>query len=193
MPYDNQVLYQISKGLIYLHKKGLAHGNLTPETILIANSDPVKMKIADFGLCQGIAADDTKTTKPTDINHSAGLNDIIERDNNSELDPATASGGSKEELSHPKFWKRPEIIGSLSRSGLRHSVKLTVPITENISYSIPGATAEGDTFAAGCLFFYFIKRGLHPFGDAQTILNNIQEWKPVNIKGIVISRQIEGA
>lgn len=145
------------------------------------------MKLADFGLCQGIAADSTETTKPTI--HSAELNDIIERDKNSELDPATASSGSKEELSHSKFWKRPEIIGSLTRSvsssGSSRSVESTVPI-KDISYSIPGATAEGDTFAAGCLFFYFIKRGLHPFGDAHSILNNIQEWKPVNIKGIVI-------
>ncbi|EFX60628.1 hypothetical protein DAPPUDRAFT_276467 [Daphnia pulex] len=142
------------------------------------------MKLADFGLCQGIAADGTLTTKPTI--HSAELNDIIERDKNSELDPVTATGGNKEELSHSKFWKRPEIIGSLTRSvsssGSSRSVESTVPINKDISYSIPGATAEGDTFAAGCLFFYFIKRGLHPFGDAHSILNNIQEWKPVNVK-----------
>jgi hypothetical protein len=48
----------------------------------------------------------------------------------------------------------------------------------------PIATVYGDVFAAGCLFFYFLKRGLHPFGDMESILKNIEEKNPVNLQSI---------
>jgi serine/threonine protein kinase len=50
------VLREIAKGLVYLHKKGLVHGDIKPENIVI-NADnfamiraPVGVKIIDFGL-----------------------------------------------------------------------------------------------------------------------------------------------
>jgi hypothetical protein len=52
MPSDAQVLCQITKGVLYLHKVHCSHGNLTPRTILIASSQPVRMmiKLSEFGL-----------------------------------------------------------------------------------------------------------------------------------------------
>ena len=47
MPYDAQVvLSQIAKGIIYLHTKGFAHGNLNPQTVLISQSQAVRIKVA---------------------------------------------------------------------------------------------------------------------------------------------------
>jgi hypothetical protein len=52
MPSDAQVLCQIVKGLLHLHAEQCAHGNLTPRTILITSSQPVRMmiKLSEFGL-----------------------------------------------------------------------------------------------------------------------------------------------
>jgi hypothetical protein len=52
MPSDAQVLCQIIEGLLYLHAEQCTHGNLTPRTILIASSQPVRMmiKLSEFGL-----------------------------------------------------------------------------------------------------------------------------------------------
>ena len=50
MPSDAQVLSQIAKGINFLHTKGFAHGNLNPQTILVSQSQPVRMKVAEFGL-----------------------------------------------------------------------------------------------------------------------------------------------
>ena len=50
MPSDAQVLSQIAKGINFLHTKGFAHGNLNPQTVLISQSQPVRMKVAEFGL-----------------------------------------------------------------------------------------------------------------------------------------------
>jgi serine/threonine protein kinase len=40
-----------------------------------------------------------------------------------------------------------------------------------------------DIFAAGCLCFYFLTRGAHPFGsNLSSILENIKQRNPVNLK-----------
>jgi serine/threonine-protein kinase/endoribonuclease IRE1 len=50
MPSDVQVLYQLSRGLDYIHSKGLVYCKIKPENILISLTRPVVMKWADFGL-----------------------------------------------------------------------------------------------------------------------------------------------
>ncbi|XP_045031491.1 serine/threonine-protein kinase ppk14-like isoform X3 [Daphnia magna] len=52
--------------------------------------------------------------------------------------------------------------------------------TENKSAELPDGTIKSDTFSSGCVFFYFLTRGTHPFGKNQTtvpgnILENKQE------------------
>ncbi len=63
----------------------------------------------------------------------------------------------------------------------------------NVSIQL-NPTVHGDVFAAGCLFFYFLPtpttRGLHPFGDARTVLGNISAKNPVNLNSKVDPSQI---
>ncbi|KZS06503.1 Uncharacterized protein APZ42_030023 [Daphnia magna] len=52
--------------------------------------------------------------------------------------------------------------------------------TENKSAELPDGTIKSDTFSSGCVFFYFLTRGTHPFGKNQAtlpgnILKNKQE------------------
>jgi serine/threonine protein kinase len=43
-------------------------------------------------------------------------------------------------------------------------------------------TPNQDIFAAGCICFYFLKLGVHPFGDDESsILENIKKRNPVNL------------
>ena len=56
------------------------------------------------------------------------------------------------------------------------------------------ATVHGDVFAAGCLFFYFLTRGLHPFEDLNTqgsILNNISNKIVASLNSKVITLKID--
>ncbi len=41
-------------------------------------------------------------------------------------------------------------------------------------------SVQSDIFSTGCVFFYFIKRGTHPFGEDELILTNIRNDNPVN-------------
>ncbi|XP_046461319.1 uncharacterized protein LOC124207753 isoform X2 [Daphnia pulex] len=133
MPSDAQVLCQIAKGLLYLHKVRCSHGNLTPRTILIDSSQPVRMmiKLSEFGLSKFGAQCDEEMGKPQD-------------------------------LCLRKYWK---LDGN----------------TDNNQTPTPNQ----DIFPAGCICFYFLKRGVHPFGDdSSSILENIKKRNPVNLKTI---------
>ena len=59
LPLDDIVLYQITCGVAYIHSMQLAHRDIKPTNILISLTDPVVIKIADFG-----------HTKPTNENGS---------------------------------------------------------------------------------------------------------------------------
>ncbi len=140
MPSDAQVICQITKGLLYLHTCKFAHGNLTPRTILIASSQPVRMmiKLSEFGLRKfGSQFDEFE------------LREELE----SEL---------REELFKRKYWR------------------LLDGTTDNNQQT---PTLHQDIFAAGCVCFYFLTRGVHPFGDdSSSILENIQKRNPVNLE-----------
>ena len=42
---------------------------------------------------------------------------------------------------------------------------------------------ESDVFPAGCVFFFFLTKGLHPFGRGPEIVSNIRKWDRVNANG----------
>ncbi|XP_045030936.1 uncharacterized protein LOC116936145 isoform X2 [Daphnia magna] len=51
--------------------------------------------------------------------------------------------------------------------------------TENKSTDLPHGTIKSDTFSSGCVFFYFLTRGTHPFGKNQvSVPTNIVQNKP---------------
>ena len=56
MPPDEIVLYEIACGVAYIHSKKLVHRDIKPENILISltDTDPVMMKVSDFGLSKSV-------------------------------------------------------------------------------------------------------------------------------------------
>jgi serine/threonine protein kinase len=157
MPSDAQVLCQIANGLLYLHAEQCTHGNLTPRTILIASSQPVRMmiKLSEYGLNKfGDQCDDS-------------LAESNNQDGNTFHRAAkklkyTEELGKQQELCLRKYW----IL-----DGTKTEDQTPTPIDYN-----------QDIFAAGCISFYFLKRVVHPFGsNSSSILENIQKRNPVNL------------
>jgi serine/threonine protein kinase len=158
MPSDAQVLCQIVKGLLHLHKVNCSHGNLTPGTVLIASSQPVRMmiKLSEFELSKfGDQYDDSqaewndkdgntvhRTAKR--MKYSENFEDLVE----------------EQDICQRKYW----ILDGTTDSN-QHT-----------------PTPNQDIFSAGCICFYFLTRGVHPFGDdSSSILENIQKRNPVNL------------
>ncbi|KAJ7031663.1 hypothetical protein C8F04DRAFT_1235902 [Mycena alexandri] len=149
-----RALRQIASGLRHLHGLKLVHRDIKPQNILVSTgaagpgrggAKAYRMLISDFGLCKKLDVDQTSFL-PT--SHGA---------------MAAGTVG----------WRAPEI--------LRGDVKLDVDAVDDASVSSQGSAASGasnatagrptrltksvDIFALGCLFFYTLTNGGHPFGD----------------------------
>jgi hypothetical protein len=76
-------------------------------------------------------------------------------------------------LLHPKYWMLPDVCSPNRQSRKKITFAFTV---------------YGDVFAAGCLFFYYLSRGLHPFGNVNaSIPVNIAKNMPVNLNSMQYS------
>ncbi|KAJ7326429.1 hypothetical protein DFH08DRAFT_816747 [Mycena albidolilacea] len=146
-----RALRQIAGGLRHLHGLKLVHRDIKPQNILVSagaggGAKAYRMLISDFGLCKKLDVDQTSFL-PT--SHGA---------------MAAGTVG----------WRAPEI--------LRGDVKLDeMGAGDDASVSSQGSAASGassgtagkparltksvDIFALGCLFFYTMTSGGHPFGD----------------------------
>ncbi|KAJ6612782.1 hypothetical protein B0H10DRAFT_2051023 [Mycena sp. CBHHK59/15] len=148
-----RALRQIASGLRHLHGLKLVHRDIKPQNILVSagaaggRAKAYRMLISDFGLCKKLDIDQTSFL-PT--SHGA---------------MAAGTVG----------WRAPEI--------LRGDVKLDDLGSpgDDASISSQGSAASGgssatagkparltksvDIFALGCLFYYTLTNGGHPFGD----------------------------
>ncbi|KAI0269552.1 hypothetical protein BGY98DRAFT_1014131 [Russula aff. rugulosa BPL654] len=144
---------QITSGLRHLHALKIVHRDIKPQNILISGakkgeSGGHRMLISDFGLCRKLELDQTSFLPTT--------------------------GGA---MGVGTFgWRAPEI--------LRGEVKLDVTVADDNSQgshdSVGTATGSNhsgtgrpttrltksvDIFALGCLYYYCLTNGGHPFGD----------------------------
>ncbi|KAG9089781.1 bifunctional endoribonuclease/protein kinase ire1, partial [Ceratobasidium sp. 392] len=133
-----RALGQVTAGLRHLHALKIVHRDIKPQNILVSARGA--MLISDFGLCRKLDVDQTSFLPTAYGNMAAG----------------TAG------------WRAPEI--------LRGEVKLDTPELDVSSGGVgsgSGSTATTgtrltrsvDVFALGCLFYYVLTNGEHPFGS----------------------------
>ena len=145
------VLYQIAAGVRYLHSLKIVHRDLKPQNILVAapkipRNDPdaklpPRLLISDFGLCKKLDGDQSSFRATTA--HAAGTSgwrapELLVDDDASPQGPVISESGHSMETSEPA------VIDTLSNRR---------------------ATRAIDIFSLGCVFFYILSRGNHPFGD----------------------------
>ncbi|KAF2092795.1 kinase-like protein [Rhizodiscina lignyota] len=151
-------LHQIANGLAHLHKLRLVHRDIKPQNILIAipkkhETGGPRLVISDFGLCK---------TLPDQQSTLAGT-----------IGNVGTTG-----------WKAPELVGKQQNgntSSSQHS-----ETQENSSSLSGGADPTApvkracDIFSLGCVFFFVLTNGAHPFD-----CGNTEQWtvmREVNIK-----------
>lgn len=87
-------------------------------------------------------------------------------------------------LSDLGFVKKTSPRGTFTQSGVKGTLNwMAAELLEHVedtSNELPRGTIQSDTFAAGCVFFYVVTRGKHPFGSNSFIIpGNILNNKPV--------------
>jgi serine/threonine-protein kinase/endoribonuclease IRE1 len=135
------VLRQITQGVRYLHSLKIVHRDLKPQNILVAmprgrtTSQALRLLISDFGLCKKL--EDNQSSFRATTAHAAGT-----------------SG-----------WRAPELLvdddtgpSSLASQYTESSEPAVVDPQTNRR-----ATRAIDIFSLGCVFYYVLTRGSHPF------------------------------
>ncbi|KAG6819104.1 hypothetical protein H0H93_015442 [Arthromyces matolae] len=146
-----KALKEITSGLRHLHALKLVHRDIKPQNILVSAAKPgpggrtaYRMLISDFGLCKKLDMDQTSFLPTAHGAMAAGT----------------------------VGWRAPEI--------LRDEVKLD-DLSDDHSMSSRGSTGTAtgassttrttrltksvDIFALGCLYYYTLTNGSHPYGD----------------------------
>ena len=154
-----KAMKQIASGLRHLHGLGLVHRDIRPQNILISSSlssgGGYRMLISDFGLC-----------KKLDVDQSSFLPTTYE---------VIAAGTAG--------WIAPEILlcGD-DRLDIHATGDDTVDAVSSLATTINNSSGTStevcltksiDIFALGCLFYYILSKGRHPYGNCSNREANI--------------------
>ena len=143
-----RALRQITSGLQHLHALKIVHRDIKPQNILVSsakNSQNHRMLISDFGLCKRLEVDQT-SFMPTAFG-------------------AMAAG--------TVGWRAPEILrgevrlddSEASQSSRGSVAALNSSDTPSNNSKPTKLTKAVDIFALGCLYYYCLTGGSHPYGD----------------------------
>ncbi|KAL1411282.1 bifunctional endoribonuclease/protein kinase ire1 [Vanrija albida] len=168
-----QALHQITGGLKHLHAMKIIHRDIKPQNVLVskANNGQLKMLVSDFGLARRLEQGQSSFA-PTANNLAGSLG-----------------------------WRAPECIRgqvklnegfdpvlSCSSSGSAASssgsfADLTALVEEDGEKRGPSRrlTKAVDLFALGCLYFWVLMGGEHPFGETYNRESNIVKGDAVNM------------
>ncbi|XP_045030946.1 uncharacterized protein LOC116921395 isoform X2 [Daphnia magna] len=83
------------------------------------------------------------------------------------------------DLSFVKKTRQGIFSQSESRGTLRWMAPEILKVNNNKPAELPDGTIKSDTFSSGCVFFYFLTRGKHPFGNKDTFKDNILKGNPI--------------
>ncbi|KAK2740427.1 bifunctional endoribonuclease/protein kinase ire1 [Onygenales sp. PD_40] len=138
------ILRQITAGVRYLHSLKIVHRDLKPQNILVAapklrtNANALRMLISDFGLCKKL--EDNQSSFRATTAHAAGTSgwrapELLVDDDQTASNPGTWDNQSADS-------SEPAVVD---------------PQTNR------RATRAIDIFSLGCVFYYVLTRGGHPF------------------------------
>lgn len=146
------ILKQITSGIHYLHTLKIVHRDIKPQNILVSapkltianpsSYQPPRLLISDFGLCKKLEGDQNSFRATT----------------------AFAAGTSG--------WRAPELLVDDDPTLKPTAAALELPSTDMTNNSEPlvvdpqtnrRATRAIDIFSLGCVFYYCLTQGSHPF------------------------------
>ncbi|KAH9454485.1 hypothetical protein Pst134EB_014565 [Puccinia striiformis f. sp. tritici] len=169
-----KALKQITSGLRHLHKLKIVHRDIKPQNILISltrslpvsskattkkagNAKSFRMLISDFGLCKKLDLDESSFAQTA--NHAAGsfgyrAPEILKGQVNlNEQSNSTASSSMMNST--------VQNVGGGGRNGESNGSSST----SNPEFSSHRLTRSIDIFSLGCIYYYILTKGDHPFGS----------------------------
>lgn len=167
---SKRALKQIASGIRHLHKLKIVHRDIKPQNILVSTSRQggkgVRMLISDFGLCKKLDMDESSFQQT--VNHAAGsfgyrAPEVLrgQVDPNDVGTPGHSTNGGSG-------------VASLTSTSLTSNGSATASPTTDPSMRL---TRSIDIFSLGCIFYYVLTGGEHPFGGRYEREMNILQGK----------------
>ncbi|KIR32368.1 IRE protein kinase [Cryptococcus deuterogattii MMRL2647] len=152
-----RALMEVTKGLKHLHGMKIIHRDIKPQNVLVSQTPSgLRILVSDFGLARRLGQDQSSFA-PTANNLAGSLG-----------------------------WRAPECIRGVVRLNEGFDASSSVGSSGGIASAEDGVarsrlTKAVDLFALGCLYFWVLLSGEHPFGETYNRESNIVKGEAVNM------------